>query len=214
MTSRQSLLLTNCVALSGSPSLSGFQFPLLEEGTQEITNITAVGRYGCGASGHLVLALFGCIYHHVCRWAEFILACEAFEDLSLETSCHMSCVALEFCPCPQPGVNLKHEGKSHHFFPLSRHLRTYLEEFGLPPNEFRPPQFWLERAKTFWWDRAGHTLLSCFCQGQQGIPQALPTVSLSLLSVRLKRTSVDCPLMRTKREPLLWFGPFAFQMGN
>lgn len=55
-------------------------------GDHKISQQLVGHSYGCGPSGHLVLALFGCIYHHVCKWAEFTLACEAFEDLSLETS--------------------------------------------------------------------------------------------------------------------------------
>lgn len=67
-----------------------------------------------------------------------------------------------------------------------------------------------------WWGGAGHTSLPFHssCHHRQGIAQELPVVSLPRLSARLKRTSVDCSHVRTRREPPLWSGPFAFQMGK
>lgn len=164
----------------------------------------------------MVLTLFGCIYHCGCRWTEFTLACETFDGLSLETSHPITCAALEFCPCPRPGVNFQQKGESHHFFSLSRHLSTCLEECGFPANGFRPRQFWLERSMAYWWGGAGRTSLPLHgsCHHRQGIAQELPVVSLPRLSARLKRTSVDCSHVRTRREPSLRSGPFAFQMGK
>lgn len=110
--------------------------------------------------------------------------------------------------------DLQKKGESHHFFSLSRHLSTSLEESGFPANEFKPKQFWLERALASWWVEPAMPLLHCSCHCQQRVPQEIPVVSLSRLSVRLKRTSVKCPHVRTKREPLLWSGPFAFQVAK
>lgn len=163
-----------------------------------------------------MFTLFGCIYHYVYRWTEFTLACETFDGSSLETSHPISCAALEFCPCPRPGVNFQQKGKSHHFFSLSRHLTTCLEQCGFPANGFRPQQLWLERSMASSWGGAGHTSLPLHgsCHHRQDIAQELPVVSLPRLSARLKRTSVDCSHVRTRREPPLWSGPFAFQMGK
>lgn len=53
--------------------------------------------------------------HDVCKWAESTLGCEAFEGLSLETSCHVSCAALEFCPVPSLVCTAGQRGASPHF---------------------------------------------------------------------------------------------------
>lgn len=75
------------------------------EPTYEIS-IARVGRLVMGAGCHVTWSS-SCLWLHISLFANgqtSHLPHNAFEGLSPGACCHVSCAALESCPCPQPGT--------------------------------------------------------------------------------------------------------------